>query len=57
MVVGGQDHLGSMGIDSPLAVLSNRPRLLFDYFQSMPFNSQRRIYFKNLFNCKDNRKY
>jgi glutamate synthase (NADPH/NADH) large chain len=33
MVVGGQDPLGSMGIDSPLAVLSNRPRLLFDYFK------------------------
>jgi glutamate synthase (NADPH/NADH) large chain len=33
MVVGGQDPLGSMGIDSPLAVLSDRPRLLFDYFK------------------------
>jgi glutamate synthase (NADPH/NADH) large chain len=32
MVVGGQDPLGSMGIDSPIAVLSDRPRLLFDYF-------------------------
>jgi glutamate synthase (NADPH/NADH) large chain len=45
MVVGGQYPLGYMGIDSPLAVLSNRPRLLFDYFQSMPFNSRRRIDF------------
>lgn len=33
MVVGGQDPLGSMGIDSPIAVLSDRPRLLFDYFK------------------------
>ncbi len=33
MVVGGIDPLGSMGIDSPLAVLSDRPRLLFDYFK------------------------
>ena len=29
----GQDPVGSMGIDSPLAVLSDRPRLLFDYFK------------------------
>jgi len=33
MVVGGIDPLGSMGIDSPIAVLSDRPRLLFDYFK------------------------
>ncbi|WP_069470616.1 glutamate synthase large subunit [Candidatus Marithrix sp. Canyon 246] len=33
MVVSGIDPLGSMGIDSPIAVLSDRPRLLFDYFK------------------------
>ena len=29
----GEDPLGSMGTDTPLAVLSRRPRLLFDYFK------------------------
>jgi len=29
----GDDPLGSMGTDTPLAVLSDRPRLLFDYFK------------------------
>jgi len=33
MVVGGQDPIGSMGIDASLAVLSNRSRLLYDYFK------------------------
>jgi glutamate synthase (NADPH/NADH) large chain len=33
MVVGGQDPVGSMGMDAPPAVLSNRPRLLYDYFK------------------------
>jgi glutamate synthase (NADPH/NADH) large chain len=33
MVVGGQDPVGSMGIDASPAVLSNRPRLLYDYFK------------------------
>jgi len=33
MVVSGQDPIGSMGIDTSLAVLSNRPRLLYDYFK------------------------
>src|SRR5690625_3755189 len=28
----GAEALGSMGTDTPLAVLSSRPRLLFDYF-------------------------
>ena len=28
----GYEGLGSMGNDTPLAVLSQRPRLLFDYF-------------------------
>jgi glutamate synthase (NADPH/NADH) large chain len=29
----GAEPIGSMGSDTPLAVLSTRPRLLFDYFQ------------------------
>ena len=29
----GEDPIGSMGTDTPLAVLSSRPRLLYDYFQ------------------------
>src|SRR6185437_2072993 len=31
----GQEPLGSMGTDTPLAVLSKRPRLLFDYFAEL----------------------
>jgi glutamate synthase (NADPH/NADH) large chain len=31
----GKEALGSMGTDTPLAVLSNRPRLLFDYFKQL----------------------
>jgi len=31
----GQEALGSMGTDTPLAVLSDRPRLLFDYFHQL----------------------
>ena len=30
-----KEALGSMGTDTPLAVLSNRPRLLFDYFKQL----------------------
>jgi glutamate synthase (NADPH/NADH) large chain len=33
MGLSGEDALGSMGRDTPLAVLSQRPKLLFDYFQ------------------------
>ena len=33
MGLSGEDALGSMGRDTPLAVLSSRPKLLFDYFQ------------------------
>jgi glutamate synthase (NADPH/NADH) large chain len=29
------EPLGSMGTDTPIAVLSNRPRLLFDYFSQL----------------------
>ena len=31
----GTEPLGSMGTDTPIAVLSDRPRLLFDYFQQL----------------------
>ncbi|NLW87810.1 MAG: glutamate synthase large subunit [Planctomycetes bacterium] len=31
----GHEPLGSMGADTPLAVLSDRPRLLFDYFKQL----------------------
>ncbi len=33
MAAGGKEPDGSMGTDTPLAVLSGRPRLLFDYFK------------------------
>jgi glutamate synthase (NADPH/NADH) large chain len=32
MARGGQDPVGSMGRDIPIAVLSDRPKLLYDYF-------------------------
>jgi glutamate synthase (NADPH/NADH) large chain len=35
MASGGKPPVGSMGTDTPLAVLSNRPRLLFDYFKQL----------------------
>jgi glutamate synthase (NADPH/NADH) large chain len=31
----GYEPIGSMGTDTPLAVLSERPRLLYDYFQQL----------------------
>ncbi|MGA0879793.1 MAG: glutamate synthase central domain-containing protein, partial [Ilumatobacteraceae bacterium] len=31
----GAEPIGSMGTDTPIAVLSDRPRLLFDYFQQL----------------------
>ncbi|MSR14482.1 MAG: glutamate synthase large subunit [Gammaproteobacteria bacterium] len=31
----GEEPIGSMGTDASLAVLSNRPRLLFDYFKQL----------------------
>jgi glutamate synthase (NADPH) large chain len=31
----GKEALGSMGTDTPLAVLSDRPRLLYDYFKQL----------------------
>ncbi|MEY2780123.1 MAG: glutamate synthase large subunit, partial [Actinomycetota bacterium] len=35
MAKSGGEAIGSMGTDTPLAVLSTRPRLLFDYFQQL----------------------
>jgi len=35
MAKGGGEALGSMGSDTPLAALSNKPRLLFDYFTQL----------------------
>ncbi len=35
MVVDGQEATGSMGTDTPLAVLSRRPQLLFNYFKQL----------------------
>ena len=35
MAKSGGEALGSMGTDSPIAVLSSRPRLLFDYFTQL----------------------
>jgi len=35
MAVQGKQPVGSMGNDTPLAVLSNKPRLLFDYFKQL----------------------
>jgi len=35
MAISGQEPVGSMGNDTPLAVLSNRPRLIYDYFRQM----------------------
>ncbi len=35
MALGGAEAIGSMGTDTPVAVLSERPRLLFDYFSQL----------------------
>ncbi|MBT6455504.1 MAG: glutamate synthase subunit alpha, partial [Gammaproteobacteria bacterium] len=35
MVLTGQEGSGSMGTDTPLAVLSDKPRLIFDYFKQL----------------------
>jgi glutamate synthase (ferredoxin) len=35
MATSGNEALGSMGTDTSLAALSDRPRLLYDYFQQM----------------------
>src|SRR3954447_8929826 len=35
MAANGAEPIGSMGTDTPIAVLSGRPRLLFDYFTQL----------------------
>ena len=35
MAKGGEEAIGSMGTDTSLAVLSDRPRLLYDYFKQV----------------------
>jgi glutamate synthase (NADPH/NADH) large chain len=35
MAKAGVEPIGSMGTDTPIAALSSRPRLLFDYFQQL----------------------
>ena len=35
MAMGGEEPVGSMGTDTSLAVLSERPRVLFDYFKQL----------------------
>ena len=35
MATNGEEPIGSMGSDTPIAVLSQRPRLLFDYFTQL----------------------
>ena len=35
MSVQGKEAIGSMGTDTPLAVLSNRPQLLYNYFKQL----------------------
>ena len=35
MASAGAEPIGSMGTDTPVAVLSQRPRLLFDYFSQL----------------------
>jgi len=35
MAASGAEAIGSMGTDAALAVLSNRPRLLYDYFKQL----------------------
>ncbi len=35
MASGAEEPIGSMGTDTPLAVLSQRPRLLYDYFKQL----------------------
>jgi glutamate synthase domain-containing protein 2/glutamate synthase domain-containing protein 1/glutamate synthase domain-containing protein 3 len=35
MAINGQEPVGSMGNDTPLAVLSDKPKLLFNYFKQL----------------------
>lgn len=46
MAQDGSEALGSMGCDTPLAVMSSRPKLSFEYFKQM--FAQVTLYFKGL---------
>jgi glutamate synthase (NADPH) large chain len=35
LIIDGKDPIGSMGYDSPLAVLSKKPQLLYNYFKQL----------------------
>ena len=35
MALGGEEALGSMGVDTPIAVLSEKPQLLYSYFKQL----------------------
>jgi len=35
MATGGAEPIGSMGTDTPIAAISDRPRMLFDYFSQL----------------------
>src|SRR6185503_8675962 len=35
MAINGQEAVGSMGTDTPLAVLSDKPQLLYNYFKQL----------------------
>ena len=35
MSTSGKEAIGSMGVDTPLAVLSDRPQLLYNYFKQL----------------------
>jgi len=35
MAKSGMEPLGSMGTDTPIAALSDKPRLIFDYFSQL----------------------
>jgi hypothetical protein len=35
MAVRGEEAVGSMGTDTPLAVLSDKPQLLYNYFKQL----------------------
>ncbi len=35
MAINGEEPVGSMGVDTPLACLSNRPQMLFHYFKQL----------------------
>ena len=35
MAKDGTQSLGSMGNDAPLSVMSNRPKIIFEYFKQM----------------------